>query len=240
MGASANFGIIDVSSWSVNAHHEARRMYIPPSFAETDADRLHDFLDTFSFATLVTVIDGAPFASHLPMLLDRHRGVLLGHLARANPHWRGFGGTDSLAIFTGPHGFVSADWYTAGPAVPTWNFTAVHVYGQARAILDESVLSDIVDRLSAKYEASPRWLAELPHDYRRNLLKGIVGIELPLGRVEGKFKLSQNRSAADREAVIARLEGGEAGRGLAGMMREALAGRTIPQARPDLASDTRP
>jgi transcriptional regulator len=198
-------------------------MYIPPSFAEADVGRLHDFIDANSFATLVTVIDGVPFASHLPMLLDRDRGALLGHVAKANPHWRSLGEGESLAIFSGPHGFVSADWYTTSPAVPTWNFTAVHVRGRARAVTDEASLSDLVDRLSRKYETDPRWLRELPDDYRRGLLKGIVGIEVPLGRVEGKFKLSQNRSRADREAVIAVLErGGEASHELAGMMRDAL------------------
>lgn len=198
-------------------------MYIPPPFAENDAERLHAFLDANSFATLVTVIDGAPFASHLPMLLDRERGVLIGHLARANPHWRSFGDVESLAIFSGPHGFVSADWYATGPAVPTWNFTAVHIYGRARALVEAATLSDIVDRLSRKYESSPRWLAELPVDYRRGLLKGIVGVEVPLGRVEGKFKLSQNRPVKDRAGVIAQLErGGEASRELAAMMRDKL------------------
>lgn len=196
-------------------------MYIPAAFAEADPSRIHDFLDAHSFATLVTVIDSVPFASHLPFLLDRERGVLLGHLAKANPHWRSLADADSLVIFAGPHGFVSPTWYTVAPAVPTWNFTAVHVYGRARAVLDEAALSDIVDRLSRKYEPSPRWLDEMPDDYRRRMMQGIVGVEVPMGRVEGKFKLSQNRSAADRAGVIARLEqGDEASRELAAMMRE--------------------
>ncbi|MFO0845919.1 MAG: FMN-binding negative transcriptional regulator [Gemmataceae bacterium] len=198
-------------------------MYIPPSFAGSRFRPPRDFLDAHSFATLVTAIDGVPFASHLPMLLDRERGVLLGHLAKANPHWRSLGGAESLAIYSGPHAFVSADWYASSPAVPTWNFTAVHVYGLARTITEEALLSDLVTRLSHKYEPAPRWPGEMPNEYRRGLLKGIVGVELPLARVEGKFKLSQNRSVADRRAVIAVLERqGETPRELAAMMREAL------------------
>jgi transcriptional regulator len=197
-------------------------MYLPPAFAETDRDRLFAFLDEHSFATLVTAGEHGPFASHLPLLLDRDRGALLGHLARANPHWRLLPAADALVIFTGPHGFVSPAWYEVTPAVPTWNFTAVHVYGPARAVTDEAALSDIVDRLARKYEGDPAWLREMPAEYRRKMLQGIVGVEVTIGRVEGKFKLSQNRSREDRLAVIARLEdhGDDESRRLAAMMRE--------------------
>lgn len=195
-------------------------MYIPASFAEADATRLYDFIDTHSFATLVTTVSGQPFASHLPLLLDRERGVLLGHLARANPHWRELG--DALVIFTGPHAYVSPAWYTVRPAVPTWNFTAVHVYGPARAVEEEVALGDIVDRLTRKYERDPAWLADLPADYRTKMLQAIVGVEVWIDRLEGKMKLSQNRSLADRHRVVEHLERDEDSRDLAALMRAAL------------------
>jgi transcriptional regulator len=202
-------------------------MYIPSIFAETDLDPLYSFIDEHSFATLVTVEERVPFASHLPMLLDRQRGVLLGHLARANPHWRSFATSEALVIFAGPHGYISPTWYEVTPAVPTWNFTVVHVYGQARAILEECELSDIVDRLLCKYEKDPTWLKELPADYRHKMLQGIVGVEVPVERIEGKYKLSQNRSHADRLEVVRQLEqrdDAEAHR-LAAMMRTKMEAR---------------
>ena len=199
-------------------------MYVPPSFAETDEDRLYAFMAQNSFATLVTADEQGPFASHLPLLIDRGRGVLLGHLAKANPHWRKLDGREALVMFTGPHGFVSPAWYEVTPAVPTWNFTAVHAYGPARAVTEAAALSDIVDRLSHQYEEDPAWLRDLPPEYRAKMLHGIVGVEVAIGRVEGKFKLSQNRSREDRLAVIARLEtkGDAESLSLAAAMREQL------------------
>lgn len=205
-------------------------MYLPPSFAETDEERLFAFLDQHSFCTLVTPTQDSPFASHLPFLLDRSRRVLLGHLARANPHLALLEGRDSLAIFSGPHGYISPSWYLTSPAVPTWNFTAVHVTGQVRLILDEHLLADIVDRLSRKYESSPSpsWLTHMPQDFYRSLLKGIVGLEMPLTRIQGKFKLSQNKPRPDRLRVIDHLQtGNDEQRRLAHAMREQLE-RTPP------------
>jgi transcriptional regulator len=202
-------------------------MYLPTAFAEPDDGRLLDFIEEHGFCTLVTVVEQAPFASHLPVLLDRQRRVLLGHLARANPHWRGFDvGGEALVIFAGPHGYVSPSWYETAPAVPTWNFSAVHVYGRPRAVLEEAWISDVVDRLSRKFEgsASPAWLEAMPADYRRRMLQGVVGVEVPISRIEGKFKLSQNRSAADRQGVIRHLEqrGDDDSLRLAALMRERL------------------
>lgn len=199
-------------------------MYVPKAFAEPDHDRLYAFIEAHSFATLITTIDGVPFASHLPFLLDRDRRVLVGHLAKANPHWHGFADRESLAIFTGPHGFVSPAWYAVTPAVPTWNYVAVHVYGCTRAITEETELSDIVDRLSHQYEDNPAWLRDLPAEFRRKMLQAIVGVEVPIARLEGKYKLSQNRSREDRERVIAQLESrpDDESRQLAAVMREQL------------------
>lgn len=188
-------------------------MFIPGSFRIDDRDTLLAFIKRYGFATLVsTDAAGVPTATHVPLLLDREAGVLLGHIARANPHWELFGDRESLAVFHGPHAYISPSWYTVGPAVPTWNYAAVHVYG-VPTVIDADRTADVVDRLVTKYE-KPRqnpWTGELPEDYRRRLLAGIVGFELPLTRIEGKFKLGQNRSADDRAGTVAglRADGGE-------------------------------
>lgn len=189
-------------------------MFIPSSFRISDRDTLLGFIERYGFATLAsTDPNGVPFATHVPLLLDREAQLLLGHIAKANPQWELFGGRESLAIFHGPHAYVSPSWYTVAPAVPTWNYAAVHAYGVPR-VIDAARTADVVDRLVWKYEdhrPNP-WSGEMPDDFRRWLLAGIVGFEMPLTRIEGKFKLGQNRSAEDRAGTVAGLreEGGEA------------------------------
>jgi transcriptional regulator len=187
-------------------------MYIPTAFRADDRSALYDLIDRHGFGTLVSVIDGTPFATHLPLLLDRGRGVLLGHVARANPHWHALAGSaEALAIFHGPHAYVSPSWYAPAPAVPTWNYAAVHVYGTPR-LLDEAGLRDLVGRLVEQYESGRArpWTMDLPEDYMGKMLRAIVGFEIPIERIEGKFKLSQNRSTEDRAGVIAALAAGSA------------------------------
>ena len=189
-------------------------MFIPASFRVDDRDTLLAFIERYGFATLMsTDPNGVPFATHVPLLIDRTSDLLLGHIARANPQWEMFAGRESLAVFHGPHAYVSPTWYTVAPAVPTWNYAAVHVYGTPR-VIDAERTADVVDRLVSKYE-KPRptpWAGDIPADYRRRLLAGVVGFEMPLTRIEGKFKLGQNRSAEDRAGTIAglRADGGEA------------------------------
>lgn len=188
-------------------------MFIPASFRIDDRDTLLDFIEQYGFATLVTTdTAGVPFATHVPLLLDRSADLLLGHIAKANPQWELFADRESLAIFHGPHAYISPTWYTAAPAVPTWNYAAVHVYGTPR-VIDAERTAEVVDRLVSKYEShrpNP-WTGDVPADYRRRLLAGIVGFEMPLTRIEGKFKLGQNRSAGDRAGTVAGLRetGGE-------------------------------
>lgn len=186
-------------------------MFVPPVFAEKNAATLHALIDAYGFATLVSAGPDGMIASHVPVMLDRARGtqgMLIAHLARANPHGRALDGAEVLAVFLGPHGYISPAWYEAHPAVPTWNYAAVHVYGRARVIEDAASLDAIVRKLVAKYE-SPRaqpWSADgLPPDYMTGMLRGIVGVEIEIARVEGKHKLSQNRPAGDRRNVIAAL-----------------------------------
>ncbi|HWA98115.1 MAG TPA: FMN-binding negative transcriptional regulator [Pirellulales bacterium] len=196
-------------------------MYIPASFRVDDRAALHDFIDRYGFATLVSVHDGMPLVSHVPLLLDRRAEVLLGHFARANPHWKAFAAErESLAIFHGPHAYISPSWYVTGPAVPTWNYAVVHVHGTAR-VLDAPRTSEVVDRMVAKYEGPRRdpWPYDIPKDYREQLLAGIVGFELPLERVEGKFKLGQNRPTEDQVSMLEGLRGaGSDGRQLADLI----------------------
>ncbi len=188
-------------------------MYIPKAFAITDGEALHAFIEAYSFATLVTTFDGAPFATRLPMLLDRDagaHGTLIGHVARANPHWRSFDGVaKALAMFDGPHAYVSPRWYATAPAVPTWNYATVHAYGIPRVIEDPQRVEAIVDRLVTIHEeAMPRpWSArEVPAEFKANLLKAIVGFEMPIDRIEGKFKFGQNRPSEDQVAMLDALE----------------------------------
>jgi len=201
-------------------------MYIPDAFAETDRERLHALIEAYDFAMLITNGGPTPMVSHLPFVLDRTagpHGTLRAHMARANPHWQHFGG-EALVVFHGPHGYVSPTWYEPGqPAVPTWNYAVVHAYGTPRIVDDPHELRGQLDQLSAKYEAgrAPSWsLASQPFNYIDGMLKGIVGFAMPIARLEGKFKLSQNRSAADQRRVARALAdgGSELGEALARLM----------------------
>jgi transcriptional regulator len=184
-------------------------MYIPPSFAETDLNTLHDFIESHSFGVLISQGD-EPAASHLPFLLDRQReplGRLIGHMARANPQWREADGRRVLAIFSGPHAYISPSWYEAEQVVPTWNYVAVHVYGTLRLVNDDAAALQIVRDMVARYErgrAQP-WRLEDDAEFLGRMVKAIVGFHIDIDRIEGKWKLSQNHPPARRERVSAAL-----------------------------------
>lgn len=186
-------------------------MYIPASFAEGDVKALHGLMQRHDFATLVTVEDGVPIASHLPFLLEAgagEKGTLLGHVARANPQWRGFAESAALVIFSGPHAYVSPTWYAGGPNVPTWNYAVVHAYGRARVIEDPAAARSVIRRLVARHEGGrpdPWSMESVPGDFVSRLLAAIVVFEIPIQRLEGKFKLNQNKKAEDRDGVVANL-----------------------------------
>ena len=200
-------------------------LYIPKHFNVEDRDALVAFIERNAFATLVSSGPSGLHVSHVPLLCDRDGSgklFLLGHVARNNPHWEALeSATDVLAIFHGPHAYVSPSWYQAQPSVPTWNYAVVHAHGKAR-LLDEAELHDVVIRLSDTFEAGrPKpWRAvELPGDYASNMLKAIVGFEIEVTKIEGKFKLSQNRPV-EVPRVIAALEA-EGETGTAELMRAA-------------------
>jgi transcriptional regulator len=187
-------------------------VYLPPAFAETREEALAAHIERHDFGLLVTHGAAGTIASQIPFLLERRDGKVLlqGHLARPNPQLADLdGATEALAIFAGPHAYISPSWYEATPAVPTWNYATVHAYGPARRIQDPDWLRELVRRLSDRHEAreaSPWRMQDLPEPYVQSMLKGIVGIELAVMRLEGKFKLSQNRPAGDRPRIIAALE----------------------------------
>jgi transcriptional regulator len=187
-------------------------MYIPKAFREDDISRLHTFIQAYSFATLVTLHEGMPFASHLPFLLDAERGpsgILLAHMARANPQWHDFASAQEvLVIFQGPHAYISPSWYEVELSVPTWNYAVVHVYGLPRLIEDQEELYNLLKTLIQTHEAhfEKLWPFQLSEDYLQKMMRGIVGFEIEITRFEGKFKLSQNRTETERENVIAALQ----------------------------------
>lgn len=198
-------------------------LYVPSHFRVDDRDGLVAFMRAHAFATLVSSGATGLHVSHVPILVDvaGDKVLLRGHVARANPQWEALEGAQHVtAIFHGPHAYVSPTWYVTHPSVPTWNYAVVHAQGNAR-LTDEAELHEIVTELSAQYEAGndPPWrLSEQPASYVSSMLGMIVGFQMEVLRIEGKFKLSQNRPA-EIARVVARLEGsGE--HELAAMMRE--------------------
>ncbi len=189
-------------------------LFVPSAFAEQDTASLHDFVQSHDFATLISPDGKDPWITQLPLLLDRGRGplgTLEGHLARANAHWqRIVESGEVLVLFQGPHCYVSPSLYLTHPSVPTWNYASVHAHGIARTVDDASRLRSIVHALvqhSERNRAKP-WEMELPPEYMEGMMRGIVGIEIELVRLQGKFKLSQNRPAEDRRRVLDALADG--------------------------------
>jgi len=182
-------------------------VYIPPAFQETRRELLDELIRQHNFGTLVSTHAGELMASHLPFLLESEagpHGTLRGHMARANPQWQSFEeGQEVLAIFQGPHAYVSPTWYEEPLSVPTWNYATVHAYGVPSLVEEREALYRLLEALVRVHEApmpSP-WPFELPDDYVGRMINGIVGFEIRLTRLEGKLKLSQNRSLADQQAV---------------------------------------
>jgi transcriptional regulator len=200
-------------------------IYTPRNFVEHDTARLHALIRAHNFGTLLTMNQGEIQVSHLPFLLDAGRNLLRAHMARANPQWRTLSPeTDVLVIFHGPHHYVSPGWYASQPAVPTWNYAVVHVHGRPALIEEQAKLEALVRELVEQHEATSAspWKMDLPADYTDKMLSAIVGFEIGITRLEGKFKLSQNRPARDRPQVIEALErlGNDEARGVAALMRQ--------------------
>ena len=187
-------------------------MYLPSAFRQDDLAELHAQMQASPFALLTSAGAAGVQASHLPLLLapdEGEFGTLYGHFARANPHWRDLqGGAEALAVFSGPDAYISPGWYPAkaehGKVVPTWNYIAVHARGPVELIEEPERLLQIVSRLSDQHESGrerPWAVSDAPRDYLDSMLRAIVGFALPIRRLEGKWKLGQNRSAADQAGV---------------------------------------
>jgi transcriptional regulator len=192
-------------------------MYIPKAYEEKRVPVLHELIEAQPFGALVTMGTAELFASHIPMVLERAGGalgVLKGHVSRANAQWRDFSAdVEALAIFSGDHHYISPSWYPekqdTGRVVPTWNYAVVHAYGTLRAVHDGKWLLAHLESLTAAHEASfpaPWTVSDAPPEFIASHLKGIVGLELSITRLEGKWKASQNRSERDRAGVARGLE----------------------------------
>ena len=188
-------------------------MYLPKHFEETRVDVLHGLIHAHPLAALVTLSPGGLDANHIPFEIDPEPapfGTLRGHVARANPVWRDFSrDIEALTVFQGPQAYISPAWYQTkketGKVVPTFNYIVVHAYGSLRIIEDEAWLRGLVERLTTRHEsgrAEPWKVSDAPEDFIKTQLRAIVGIEMPVTRLVGKWKVSQNRPAVDREGVV--------------------------------------
>lgn len=202
-------------------------MYLPTHFAQHDRAVLAALIDACPLATVVAVgDDGTPSADPVPLEYDAAAHCLRGHVARANPLWRAAAGRPALAVFHGPQGYVSPNAYETKRAtqqvVPTWNYAVVHARGMLRAVEDAGWLEALVRRLTTRHEQGqplPWSVDDAPADYVQRMLRAIVGIEIAVETLVGKFKLSQNRSAADRAGVAAALaQGDDEARALAALV----------------------
>ncbi len=212
-------------------------MYLPKHFAETDLGTLHALIKAHPFATLVTHAGGELNANHMPMLLDPAAGefgTLRCHVARANPVWQQLAeGGEALIIFQGPEAYISPSWYPTkrehGKAVPTWNYALVHAQGQARVIDDRAWLLGHVTEMVGVHEATqpqPWQVSDAPPDFIDSMIAAIVGIEIPIAKLVGKWKVSQNRPAVDKPEIVAALDaqGDERSRAMAALVKQKLVG----------------
>jgi transcriptional regulator len=181
-------------------------VYIPEFNRQEDRSTILAFMRANPFAILITTADGVPFATHLPLLIDEtgDQIVVQGHMARANAHWKSMKDSEeSLVIFHGPHAYISPSWYESRESVPTWNYAAVHVYGEPTLFSDEEGLRATLHRMIDTFESSymAQW-SELSEQYQSRMMKHIVGFEIKARRLEAKFKLSQNRTKGEQARVI--------------------------------------
>lgn len=190
-------------------------MYLPAHFKEDRIDVLHRLIEHHPLGTLVTHGADGLAANHIPFLVDPGPapfGTLRCHVARSNPVWRQANGQEVLVVFQGPDAYITPSWYPSkkehGKVVPTWNYAVVHGHGTLRAVDDAEWMRDFLSTLTRQFEASmpkPWEITDAPADFIENTLRAIVGIEIPLTGIQGKWKTSQNRSRADREGVAAGL-----------------------------------
>lgn len=190
-------------------------MYVPPAFRETDRTVIHETMRAAGLASLVTSTASGLLCTPLPLLLDAEEGemgTLYGHVAKANPQWKEPPSGDAMAIFMGPDAYVTPSWYESkgrdGKVVPTWNYVAIHAYGPVEFFEDPGRLLELVTRLTERHETArpePWAVTDAPPDFIQAQLRGIVGVRLPIARIDAKRKMSQNRNPEDRAGVKAAL-----------------------------------
>ncbi|MBD7939006.1 FMN-binding negative transcriptional regulator [Cytobacillus sp. Sa5YUA1] len=183
-------------------------MYIPSYFKITDETLAYDIMREYSFATLFSQHNGMPFATHLPLILSKDNQYLYGHFARQNPQWKDIENQSVLAIFHGPHCYISPSWYETNKAVPTWNYVTVHAYGEVEKIEDKNELMDSFHEMVLKYESpdSTYNLQDVDSGFIAGQKKGVQGFKIKINEIEGKAKLSQNHPVQRQEKVISQLE----------------------------------
>lgn len=186
-------------------------VYQPPSFVPGDAEVTQRVIRDYPFATLVTARAPEPQISHVPLLFHaapEPNGMLIGHMARANPHWRQFADGPTVALFHAPHAYVSPSWYAEPEkAVPTWNYAVVHVHGRVELVEDRASTLAILHEMVERFEGgrTTPWRLQLEGHELETMVNAIVAFRLVIGRVDTKLKLSQNRGAVDRRRVVAAL-----------------------------------
>jgi transcriptional regulator len=183
-------------------------MYIPKHFEINDENTIYDIMEKNSFATVFSTHKGRPYASHLPLILNREKEEIYGHFARPNPQWSDIEKQEVLIIFQGPHSYISPSWYETATAVPTWNYVSVHVYGEVEILKSDEELIDTLCTMVKTYEEpnSTYNLDNVDSKYIDGLSKGIAGFKIKINSIEGKMKLSQNHPSERQERVIEQLE----------------------------------
>lgn len=183
-------------------------MYIPSYHQIEDEKITYNIIKDHSFATLFSQHNGTPFATHLPLILDKENKYLFGHFARPNPQWKDISNQIVLVVFHGPHCYISPSWYETNKSVPTWNYVTVHVYGEVELIGDEQELLDSLNEMVLKYESpdSSYRLQDVDADFIAGINKGVQGFKIKINKIEGKAKLSQNHPIHRQELIINQLE----------------------------------
>lgn len=204
-------------------------MYIPDLYAETDKERIYDFIRNNGFGILFSHQGPGPTATHLPFVLVEEQGghdMIIGHMARANDQWKYADGQEVLIVFHGPHAYVSPTWYREEDVVPTWNYAVVHLYGTFEAVQDRTETVDIVSRIVDYYESfEPRaWTTDFDSPYNRKMIRGVTAFKVKISRVEGKWKMGQNRPTYLRRRALEELESraGENERAVAQLMQASI------------------
>lgn len=189
-------------------------MYVPHHFSSDNKAAEIAFMQRYNFAALVTQVAGEPFATHLPFVVDVSDGhlKLVAHMAKANPQWKSLESQTALVIFAEPHAYISPSLYEKELNVPTWNYIAVHAYGRAQLVSEEKAAFELLEKQMQSFEGEYliQW-NRLPQEYKNGLLKGVVAFEIPVDKLESKWKLNQNKTQQDRENVMVHLSNSEDG-----------------------------